>query len=100
KLITESIDPNAKVIFGTVRDTNLKKGEVKVTVIASGFPENNTRKIFTTDSKDDKRGKIFNTLDISGITVKGAEEKKPATEEKDEDDWGAVPAFLRRSKTK
>ena len=42
KVITESIDPNAKVIFGTVRDEKLKKGEVKVTVIASGFGEGGT----------------------------------------------------------
>src|SRR3989338_2151665 len=39
KVITESIDPQAKVIFGTVRDDKLKKNEVKVTVIAAGFPE-------------------------------------------------------------
>jgi len=39
KVITESIDPNAKVIFGTVRDDKLKKNEIKITVIASGFPE-------------------------------------------------------------
>ena len=36
-VITESIDPNAKVIFGAITDENLKKGEVKVTVIATGF---------------------------------------------------------------
>jgi len=39
KVITESIDPNAKVIFGAVQDPNLKKNEVKVTVIATGFKE-------------------------------------------------------------
>ncbi|MEI6057940.1 MAG: cell division protein FtsZ, partial [bacterium] len=39
KVITESIDPNAKVIFGTVRDDKLKKNEVKITVIAAGFPD-------------------------------------------------------------
>ena len=39
KVITESIDPDAKVIFGTIRDDKLKKGEIRVTVIASGFPE-------------------------------------------------------------
>jgi cell division protein FtsZ len=39
KVITESIDPQAKVIFGTVRDDKLKKNEVKVTVIAAGFPD-------------------------------------------------------------
>ena len=36
-VITESIDPDAKVIFGAITDENLKKGEVKVTVIATGF---------------------------------------------------------------
>ena len=39
RVITESIDPNAKVIFGAIRDEKLKKNEVKVTVIATGFPE-------------------------------------------------------------
>ena len=38
KIITESIDKEAKVIFGTIKDDRLKKGEVKVTVIATGFP--------------------------------------------------------------
>ena len=38
--ITEAIDPEAKVIFGAVTDETLKKGQIKVTVIATGFPEN------------------------------------------------------------
>jgi cell division protein FtsZ len=38
KIITESIDKDAKVIFGTIKDDKLKKGEMKVTVIATGFP--------------------------------------------------------------
>ena len=38
KVITESIDKEAKVIFGTILDERLKKGEIKVTVIATGFP--------------------------------------------------------------
>ena len=40
-IITESIDPNAKVIFGAVsiNDGELKKGEIKITVIATGFEE-------------------------------------------------------------
>lgn len=37
KIITENIDPNAKVIFGAVEDERLKKGEIKITVIATGF---------------------------------------------------------------
>lgn len=39
RTITESIDPNARVIFGAVKDDKLKKNELKVTVIATGFPE-------------------------------------------------------------
>ena len=38
KVITESVDKNAKIIFGTIIDEKLRKGELKVTVIASGFP--------------------------------------------------------------
>ena len=38
KIITESIDKDAKVIFGTIHDDKLKKGELKVTVIATSFP--------------------------------------------------------------
>lgn len=38
KIITESVDKNAKVIFGAINDVKLKKGEIKITVIASGFP--------------------------------------------------------------
>jgi len=36
-IITESIDPNAKVIFGAVVDETMKKGEVHITVVATGF---------------------------------------------------------------
>jgi cell division protein FtsZ len=38
KIITESVDKDAQIIFGMVQDPNLKKDEVKVTVIATGFP--------------------------------------------------------------
>ena len=35
----ETVSPQAKIIFGAVKDPNLKAGEVKITVIATGFPE-------------------------------------------------------------
>ncbi|HEY4520352.1 MAG TPA: cell division protein FtsZ [Candidatus Paceibacterota bacterium] len=37
RVITEHIDPDAKVIFGAVLDDKIKKGEIKVTVVATGF---------------------------------------------------------------
>ena len=103
KFITESVDPNAKIIFGTVYDDKLKKGEVKITVIASGFPEIFMKKTVYGGIKDDEegRGKIFNTVfgkeDKKG---KGEDEDKKQNIIDDEDEWGAVPAFLRRSKLK
>lgn len=114
KIITESVDPNAKIIFGTVRDEKLKKGELKITVIASGFPENLVKKtLFQQDASDDKKGKIFNSMPSFSAT-KDKDEKEDdkssepvidsatpkAKEDAEDDDWGAVPAFLRRSKLK
>jgi len=37
KIVTKEINPEAKVIFGAVQDEKLKKGEIKVTVIVTGF---------------------------------------------------------------
>jgi cell division protein FtsZ len=113
KIITESVDPNARIIFGTVRDEKLKKGEVRVTVIASNFPENFTRKSLfqsnpmsqsttSTSSNSNQNsnpdeGKIYNSVP----TQPQREEKTlDVKEDNDDDDWGAVPAFLRRSKLK
>ncbi|HEY4505631.1 MAG TPA: cell division protein FtsZ [Candidatus Paceibacterota bacterium] len=99
KIITESVDPNAKIIFGTVNDDKLKKGEVKITVIASNFPENFTRKTLFQSAQSigkdkevlEEKGKIFNSVPV-------VDDKK--TSDTDDDEWGAVPAFLRRSKLK
>ena len=38
-VITESINPDAKVIFGATQDNRMKSGAVRVTVIATGFSE-------------------------------------------------------------
>lgn len=112
KVITESVDPQAKVIFGTVRDDKLKKNEVKITVIAAGFPEGvlpgdipaaQTQGIRQPVVEPSAKGKIFNT-----VTAPTPAKEKPVEETKkdlknevqEDDDWGAVPAFLRRSKLK
>jgi len=109
KFITESVDPNAKIIFGTVRDDKLKKGEIKITVIASGFPETFMRKnIYGEKTIDDgeNKGKIFNSIFVKDEKKERENKKEDEPEEKkqniidDEDEWGAVPAFLRRSKLK
>lgn len=37
EIIRQEINPGAKIIFGAVDDPKLKKGEIKVTIIATGF---------------------------------------------------------------
>jgi cell division protein FtsZ len=108
KVITESIDPNAKVIFGTVRDEKLKKGEIKVTVIATGFgempihPGVKAKSLFSNEPKEEAKKQIHNTVPAKEekAEVKTVEDKKTSipTIDHDDDDWGAVPAFLRRKK--
>lgn len=101
KIITESMDPDAKVIFGTIMDESIKKGDVKVTIIASGFPDSTVKKsLFSNDSKPaepEEKRKIFNTVEKKEEKEEKKEEPKPS---EDDDDWNAVPAFLRRSKMK
>ena len=36
-IITENVDPNARIIFGASNEEEIKKGEVKITVVATGF---------------------------------------------------------------
>jgi cell division protein FtsZ len=71
KVIGESVDKNAKVIFGIMRDEKLKKGQIRIIVIATGFPEQDSnhssgmeRSLFTMPAKEqeENRGKIFNDV--------------------------------------
>ncbi|MCX6718794.1 MAG: cell division protein FtsZ [Candidatus Taylorbacteria bacterium] len=124
KVITESIDPEAKIIFGTVRDDKLKKNEIKITVIATGFPEGvamravnaaqtTTRQTMepaaeslTKKTEKERAGRIFNSIlepkkevSVPEKIIEIKKEVKPEPAD-DDDDWGAIPAFLRRSKLK
>ena len=55
KIITESVDKDAKIIFGIASDPTLKKDEVKVTVIATGFPAGFGRSHSSQSSMSEKR---------------------------------------------
>jgi len=105
KIITESTDKDAKVIFGAIHDPRLKKGEVKVTVIATGFPTDAPKKtLFQAQAqsnfiKEEAGGK--KEINNSGMSdyVKKVEKKEEVVDDFDQvEDWSAVPAFLRRNK--
>jgi cell division protein FtsZ len=132
KVITESMDPDAKVIFGTIKDEKLNKGEVKVTIIASGFPEDQQQRINQSqqspsfnrpsapqhEEPKQEKSKIFNAIskerDEEPVVIpiekkevhqhvveeRPKQVNKPLPPQGDEDEWSAVPAFLRRSKLK
>ncbi|MDO8600161.1 MAG: cell division protein FtsZ [bacterium] len=89
KIITESVDTNAKLIFGAVHDERLKKGEIKITVIATGFNGNGARAVAPELRKPATNGIASPVKPMNGAV-------KPAQEE--ESEWDSVPAFLRRKK--
>lgn len=87
KVISESVDKTAKVIFGIMRDEKLKKGQIRIIVIATGFPEQDggsaytggfERSLFTMPAKEqeENRGKIFN--DVLTRPAAPREEAAPA----------------------
>ncbi len=54
-LITENIDPNARIIFGAASDETVKKDEIKITVVATGFNKNGASlNDFSEDSDSEK----------------------------------------------
>jgi len=115
-VITEAIDPDAKVIFGAVTDSSLKKGQVRVTVIATGFPEAGaarnslfagSQRLVAKKDQDvppvnprarEEMKKIIETpekptiKDVSKVEVA----KTPVKTEDEDDSWGGLPSFLRR----
>ncbi len=108
RIITESIDKDAKVIFGTIQDDRLKKGEIKVTVIATGFPtDTQKRSLFQKNDSVISQSKTETLESIFKETPKQEQpeliKKQEQTEDDDlfiddTDDWSTVPAFLRRNK--
>jgi len=118
-IITESIDPNAKVIFGAVVDETMKKGEVQITVVATGFDEEKVRetpieKLSRMTIEDSKTKETTEPMEEMKVTFPEKFESKMIIEEKvppkpqrnsvirkdrtleDEDDELEIPAFIRR----
>jgi cell division protein FtsZ len=90
KVISESVDKNAKIIFGIMHDDKLKKGQIRIIVIATGFPETAAhashssieRSLFslTSEKREEQRDRIYN--DMLKQEDKVEEKKKEKTPEK------------------
>ena len=69
KIISESVDKSAKIIWGVMKDDKLKKGQVRIIIIATGFPESaahashssTERSLFSlsAEKRDEERGRIY-----------------------------------------
>jgi cell division protein FtsZ len=65
RLITETADPEAKIIFGASYDEELKNGEVKIIVIAGGF-----------DKPKPPQEDLFNTNPLANLISRREEEEE------------------------
>lgn len=129
-IITENVDPNAKVIFGAVSDDQVRKGEVHITVIATGFDILRVK-----ESLEDRSVKVFSSnfesSEPENVTARPEPKKEEQIKEKitfptrkienkmiidekvqprgislrgesieEEDDELEIPAFIRRKMEK
>ncbi len=96
KIITENVDKDAKIIFGAVHDERLRRGEIRVTVIASGFPDGFPRSSALFQGQEAPvapRPAPQNSA--APMPPKPPEDNTPGKD--NEEEW-EIPAFLRRSK--
>ncbi|MBB1553791.1 cell division protein FtsZ [Candidatus Gracilibacteria bacterium] len=68
RMITESCDPNANIIFGTSID-DAYTGEIKITVIATGFSEETNAQIASNSRGGFGKSPIFGTPPVGNKTV-------------------------------
>lgn len=111
KTISENLDQAAKIIVGAYHDRGLRKGEIKITLVATGFNEGFNKKppfvpsLFS--AQDGEGGKKVREKGKEARKEKLVKEAKLIEEresshatkdeekEKSEDEWD-IPAFLRR----
>lgn len=113
KVISEAVDPAAKIIFGAYHDRNMKSGQLKVTLIATGFSENFSL------HKQQGLSSLSSSLFASGVENKSESSQslarqadvkieresdsskfpkiKPDSSKKSSDVWD-IPTFLRKKK--
>lgn len=97
KAITESIDSSAKIIFGAYHDRKIPRGQLKVTLIATGFNglgiksrEAPLPDLFSTNIEAPKEEKKSSLEPV-------VKKEKSETKKKTTDAWD-VPTFLRKKK--
>ena len=113
RIITEHVDPDARVIFGAVIDDKLKKGEIKITVVATGFNNDNPTPVRPSVSgfgaPSDLGQNLFDTIKKSTPPTVNqpyapSNQTPPVKEFVDDSvndsEFDTIPAFIRRKMNK
>lgn len=102
--IAEAIDSNAKVIFGAYHDNKMKSGQLRVTVIATGFNGVSAPKplmadstLFSVSSEPVKKIDLPMPQRESAASEEKFKKEKPHIAKKSDDVWD-IPTFLRKKK--
>ncbi len=118
KVITESVDPAAKIIFGAYHDRKLRQGILKVTMIATNFNEGNMVTKKAESPLTNLFGEKIDSFDAPTYERMDQHSPEPASEkktssskqksgdkEKEKEDEGKkaldmwdIPTFLRKKK--
>ena len=94
KLISENVDQSAKIIFGAYYDRKLNKGQLKVTLIATGF-NGSLPDLFS--QKINLEEKTQEELLDQEIVFEETKKKEKTKEKKSEEVWD-IPTFLRKKR--
>ncbi len=112
KVIADSIDSSAKIIFGAYHDRKLKKGQIKVTLIATSFngsalmrkPDLTSvtnlfgEKVSVSDKSEPKLAFANNIKEVKEVKESVVSDKDKEDSKKKSSDIWDIPAFLRKKK--
>ena len=101
KVIAESVDSSAKIIFGTYHDKDMKQGQIKVTLVATGFNGSGTHKqqlsgLFS--SQVEKKAELSAQKENKETADSSHKQVKSKLEQQKKTDIWDIPAFLRKGK--
>lgn len=106
KMVADAVDPGAKIIFGAYNDKNISKGQIKVTLVATGFNGGGMKNL------DSSPSNLFTSPAPASVAEErsmageedGVQSKKKATKNaekipaKKSDSIWDIPTFLRKKK--
>ena len=94
KIITESVDPEANIIFGaTIREDY--EGELKITVVAAGFDEDSNKQ-FSEEQKTVAKPNPFGRKQVSDSRISTTSPTTPIRTNTSSQDDLDIPTFLRK----